>query len=160
MPNKKRKRQQAPLVCPPPEETLPANNLSRSPSEQNTEIPRRGEEHEMANDSWIPDIPSEDAVTGIPKDNLPTGLEVADVLGFVRRAYEEDPRFQNERHTSKLVDREGWWYTKNKRLVIPNVDAVKHAVIQECHAPPCVGHVNVGTNKTCELVERKIIWPT
>ena len=94
MPNKKRKRQQAPLVCPPPEETLPANNLFRSPSEQNTEIPRRGEEHEMANDSWIPDIPSEDAVTGIPKDNLPTGLEVADVLGFVRRAY-EDPRFQN-----------------------------------------------------------------
>jgi hypothetical protein len=53
-----------------------------------------GEEHEEANDSWDPDTPSEDAVTGIPKDNLPTGLEVADVLGFVRRAY-EDPRFQN-----------------------------------------------------------------
>jgi len=158
MPNKKRKRQQPFLVCSPPEETLPANNLSGSPFEQNTEIPRGGEEHEEANDSWNPDTPSEDAVTGIPKDNLPTGLEVADVLGFVRRAYEEDPRFQNERHTSKLVNREGWWYTQNERLVIPNVDAVKHAVIQECHAPPCVGHV--GTNKTRELVERKFFWPT
>jgi hypothetical protein len=38
MPNKKRKRQHIPLVCPPPEEFLPANNLPGSPSEQNTEI--------------------------------------------------------------------------------------------------------------------------
>jgi hypothetical protein len=102
MPNKKRKRQQPFLVCSPPEETLPANNLSGSPFEQNTGISRGWEEHEEANDSWNPDTtPSEDAVTGIPKNNLPTGLEVADVLGFVRRAYEEDPRFRNERHTSK-----------------------------------------------------------
>ena len=54
------------------------------------------------------------------------------MLGFVRHAYEEDPRFQNERYTYKLVNKEGWWYTQNERLVIPNVDAVKHAVIQEC----------------------------
>ena len=67
MPNKKRKRQQPSLVCSPPEETLPANNLSGSPFEQNTEIFRGGEEHEEANDSWNPDTPAEDAVTGIPK---------------------------------------------------------------------------------------------
>jgi hypothetical protein len=77
-------------------------------------------------------LAAEGAVTGIPKVILPTGLEVADVLGFVRHAYEEDPRFQNERYTYKLVNKEGWWYTQNERLVIPNVDAVKHAVIQEC----------------------------
>jgi len=81
------------LVYSPPKETLPANNLSGSPFEQNTEIPRGGEEHEEVNDSWNPDTPSEDTVTGVPKDNLPTGLEVADVLGFVRRAYEKDSRF-------------------------------------------------------------------
>ena len=84
---------------------------------------------------------------------------MADVLGIVRRAYEGDPRFQNGRHTSKMANRESWWYKQNERLVKQKVDAVKQApVIQECHAPPCVGHV--GTNKTRELVERKMFWPT
>jgi hypothetical protein len=55
----------------------------------------------------------------------------------------------------KLVD--GFWY-KDARLCIPNVPAVKQAIISAMHDPPYRGHMGVA--KTTQAVCREFYWPS
>eukprot|EP00983_Pelagomonas_calceolata_P030179 946151-Pelagomonas_calceolata.AAC.1 len=51
------------------------------------------------------------------------------------------PHMSREWFASKLTNKNGWWYTKDERLVIPNLDVVKKAIVHVSHAPMCMGHV-------------------
>eukprot|EP00983_Pelagomonas_calceolata_P032815 1027979-Pelagomonas_calceolata.AAC.1 len=88
--NKRKRDTSFPLV---PSPTLNERG-ALDPLEQNTDSSGGGEEREAANATNNPS-PTE-AVTGLPEIGLHTGLEVADVLGAVRRAYKEDPKFSRE----------------------------------------------------------------
>ena len=56
---------------------------------------------------------------------------------------------------------DGFWFrsdpSQQHRLVVPNSDAVKNAILYECHDRPYMGHV--GTTKTLKLAERLFWWP-
>jgi len=149
----KRKRDTSfPLVSSP----ATRNQKNLEPLEQNTDSPQGGEELEVENATNNPS--SAETVTGLPEISLHTGQEVVDILGSIRRAYKEDPKFSRESFTSKLTNKNGWWYTKDGRLAIPNLDVVKNAIMHVNHSPACVGHV--GALKTKHLVERNFWWPT
>ena len=97
-------------------------------------------------------------VTGSAQNSLPA-VPAADVLSGIRRAYRDDPKFTDRTFTKNLLHTNGLWYLKEKekRLVVPNDQFVRTAIIYECHDRPYVGHV--GTHKTTKLVERNFWWP-
>jgi hypothetical protein len=96
-----------------------------------------------------------------PPQDSHSAVEVDDVLSCVRRAYGDDPRFKDDQFTSRYRQIDGFYFRSDPhhkhRLVVPNIDAVKNAILYECHDRPFVGHV--GTSKTLKLAERSYWWP-
>ena len=97
------------------------------------------------------------AVTGTAQGD-PTAVMVDDVLSDVRRAYRKDEKFNDSKFTKDFHFQNGFWYLQDGRVIIPNVDVVKRAILHECHDPPHCGHV--GTLKTKKLVEQSFWWPS
>ena len=96
-----------------------------------------------------------------PFQHTQPAVEVDDVLNCVRRAYADNSRFQDSNFTSRYRQADGFWFrsdpSQQHRLVVPNSDAVKNAILYECHDRPYMGHV--GTTKTLKLAERLFWWP-
>jgi len=142
---------------PPPPPEFGENSSPLAPREQNT-TPSEGclSDPAASNAARPPSQRDTSVVTGTALSD-PTAAMVDDVLSDVRRAYSEDEKFKNPKFTKNLHFANGFWYF-NGRLVIPNVDTVRRAILHDCHDPPYCGHV--GALKTKKLVERSFWWPS
>lgn len=84
------------------------------------------------------------------------------LLVDIHTSHGNDPeyvRLLKKRHAStdpiKVV--RSYLYYGDGRLYIPNDEALKTKILQECHDSPLAGHL--GTDKTLEQVKRRFYWP-
>ncbi len=86
---------------------------------------------------------------------------VNDVSDFQQRcsaAYDKDPLFKDESHTSQYTNKHGLWWASSDRLVMPDADALRQFVMCEMHDSPWQG--DVGVKKTRKATEPLYTWPS
>jgi hypothetical protein len=81
----------------------------------------------------------------------------ADFVADIKAGYAKDTFYADEPHAGlSLDDSTGLWYFQD-RIAIPNVAALRQAIIAECHDCPSAGHQ--GVTKTLQRVARRFWWP-
>lgn len=98
---------------------------TQHPLHQNTESSDDQEDSEAFNATQHPGDDDFGSVPREAQDSPSAVSQVGDVLGAVWRAYRDEMSFQQDKYTSRLINTDGWWYLKDGRLVIPDVDIVK-----------------------------------
>jgi transposase InsO family protein len=84
------------------------------------------------------------------------------LLTFIKESYREDPNFQKARFTKDLVFADGLWrrsfpgLKSLSKIVIPNVRALRNAILEEYHNSCAAGHL--GPKRTTELLSRWFYW--
>ena len=74
----------------------------------------------------------------------------------ISQGYTSDPWFVDDRNTSKLEQKEGYWLSQGA-IVIPNQKELKNSILYEFHDIPSAGHV--GIDNTYKAVKRNFWWP-
>jgi len=69
--------------------------------------------------------------------------DVSDFQQGCSAAYDKDPFFQDESHTSQNTNRHGLWWASGDKLFIANAGALRQFVMCEIHDSPWRGHVGV-----------------
>lgn len=87
---------------------------------------------------------------------LPEGT--LDIYDEVRAGYEQDPWFQDEKHTARYIFKDGLWWTQADQIIVPDIPTLRRSIISEMHDPPIYGHP--GVTKTTKLAQRLFYWPT
>jgi len=65
----------------------------------------------------------------------------------VRKAYGDDPWFQDEQHTAAYAYRDGLWWAARNQLNVPNKQTFRQAIIAEMHDNPMYGHMGITKKK-------------
>ena len=99
---------------------------------------------------------SEDPQPERPTKKGKTHMSTPVTLKGVAEATAKDPWFKNPKNTEALEYKNGVYYMKDNKLVIPNDSTLRRAIIAENHNPPSKGHP--GTNRTVEHILRQIWW--
>jgi len=100
-------------------------------------------------------------LTKQPQGNAPV---LSEIMQHLQMAYESDPDFANESLTQHYARKDGFYWLKGSdwfitdRLVVPNDEALKTAIIAELHDAQYSGHI--GITKTLKAVTRLFYWPT
>lgn len=133
---------------------MPAGKMLNVATRAQAKLASGGEEN-----SAKPDQRSHEKSTprpeGLSKNNAPP-RPTPSILTRVAEATESDPWFQNSRNTECLEFKDGVYYMKDHKLVIPNDPVLRRMIMAEHHNPPSKGHP--GVNRTIEHILRHYWW--
>jgi hypothetical protein len=74
----------------------------------------------------------------------------------IAHGYSQDSRFSNRRFTATLKFDRGLWFTADKRIYVPKVPELQHAILFEAHDAPYSGHL--GVTKTMQAIRSRYYW--
>jgi hypothetical protein len=81
----------------------------------------------------------------------------ANFIADIQAGYAKDSYYTGEPKAGlRFDDSTGLWYFQD-RIAVPNIPAVRQAIIAECHDCPSAGHM--GVTKTLQRVARRFWWP-
>ena len=81
--------------------------------------------------------------------------KVTSITEQIAKGYAKDSFFTNPENL-KTFTREGRFWLKDGRIVVPDVDNIRKDIMTEMHVPPYSGHV--GTARTIQSIVRTFYW--
>ncbi|KAJ9524664.1 hypothetical protein QJQ45_024262 [Haematococcus lacustris] len=92
------------------------------------------------------------------EETHPDPDELQDTIATIQLGYRQDPWFEDARNLTdlRLCENSLLWY-HGSRVVVPNLEGVKRALLYELHDTPMSGHGGIA--KTYKAVSERFWWP-
>ncbi|KAJ9518014.1 hypothetical protein QJQ45_004306 [Haematococcus lacustris] len=92
------------------------------------------------------------------EETHPDPDELQDTIATIQSGYRQDPWFEDARNLTdlRLCENSLLWY-HGSRVVVPNLEGVKRALLYELHDTPMSGHGGIA--KTYKAVSERFWWP-
>ncbi|KAJ9523325.1 hypothetical protein QJQ45_005365 [Haematococcus lacustris] len=92
------------------------------------------------------------------EETHPDPDELQDTIATIQSGYRQDPWFEDARNLTdlRLCENSLLWY-HGSRVVVPNLEGVKRALLYELHDTPMSGHGGIA--KTYKAVSDRFWWP-
>ncbi|KAJ9532097.1 hypothetical protein QJQ45_003814 [Haematococcus lacustris] len=92
------------------------------------------------------------------EETHPDPDELQDTIATIQSGYRQDPWFEDARNVTdlRLCENSLLWY-HGSRVVVPNLEGVKRALLYELHDTPMSGHGGIA--KTYKAVSKRFWWP-
>ena len=126
-----------------------------SQTQQPLESGARSPEDHFDLDDFVEDEPHDNVIgEHLPVPGPPNIMD--DFEAQIKAGYDSDPWFQVEANLKKLVNKEGFWFSKDL-CVVPDIKSLKDETLFEFHGTPIAGHV--GSERTRRAVMTQFWWP-